>query len=79
MPNCRVATFTSNSAAETEAIAREIAAELRPGDIVALQGELGAGKTHFTKGLVSGLASPAVTIDRVHASFPKRTEQKFAC
>jgi tRNA threonylcarbamoyladenosine biosynthesis protein TsaE len=45
--------------AETEAIARKIAAELQPGDIVALQGELGAGKTHFTKGLVAGLASAA--------------------
>lgn len=54
-----MATFTSNSAAETETIARKIAAELRAGDIVALQGELGAGKTHFTKGLVAGLASPA--------------------
>jgi tRNA threonylcarbamoyladenosine biosynthesis protein TsaE len=53
-----VATFTSHSAAETEAIAREIAPELRVGDIVALQGELGAGKTHFTKGLVAGLAIP---------------------
>ena len=54
-----MATFTSNSAPETEAIARKMAAELQPGEIVALQGELGAGKTHFTKGLVAGLASPA--------------------
>jgi tRNA threonylcarbamoyladenosine biosynthesis protein TsaE len=54
-----VATFTSNSTAETEAIARKIASELRAGDIVALEGELGAGKTHFTKGLVAGLSSPA--------------------
>ena len=59
MPNCRVATFTSNSEAETEAIARRVALDLRAGDIVALQGELGAGKTHFTKGIVAGLASPA--------------------
>jgi tRNA threonylcarbamoyladenosine biosynthesis protein TsaE len=54
-----VATFTSNSADETEAVARQIASELQAGDIVALQGELGAGKTHFTKGLVAGMASPA--------------------
>ena len=59
MPNCRVATFTSNSEAETEAIARRVALDLRAGDIVALRGELGAGKTHFTKGIVAGLASPA--------------------
>lgn len=52
-------TFISNSPEETEAIARGIAPELRAGDIIALQGELGAGKTHFTKGLVAGLAGPA--------------------
>lgn len=54
-----MATFTSSSSAETEAVARQIALELQKGDIVALQGELGAGKTHFTKGLVAGLSSPA--------------------
>lgn len=54
-----MATFISNSAAETEAIARRIAPELQAGDIVALQGELGAGKTHFTKGIVAGMESAA--------------------
>ena len=54
-----MATFTSNNEAETEAIARRVASDLRAGDIVALQGELGAGKTHFTKGIAAGLASPA--------------------
>jgi tRNA threonylcarbamoyladenosine biosynthesis protein TsaE len=52
-----VATFTSNSAAETEAIGRQIALTLRAGDIVALQGELGAGKTNLVKGIVAGLGS----------------------
>jgi tRNA threonylcarbamoyladenosine biosynthesis protein TsaE len=54
-----VATFISNSAAETEAVGRRMASELRAGDVVALQGELGAGKTHFSKGVVSGLGSPS--------------------
>jgi len=54
-----VATFTSNSPAETEAIAREFAAGLASDDIVALSGELGAGKTCFTRGLVAGLGSSA--------------------
>jgi tRNA threonylcarbamoyladenosine biosynthesis protein TsaE len=31
--------------------------ELQPGDVVALTGDLGAGKTHFCKGVVSGLGS----------------------
>jgi tRNA threonylcarbamoyladenosine biosynthesis protein TsaE len=52
-----VATFTSNSAAETEAAGRNLANDLRAGDVVALQGELGAGKTHFSKGVVAGLGS----------------------
>jgi tRNA threonylcarbamoyladenosine biosynthesis protein TsaE len=57
-----VATFTSNSPEETEEIAREFAGRLTGGDIVTLEGDLGAGKTCFTRGLVKGLGSPtAVT------------------
>jgi tRNA threonylcarbamoyladenosine biosynthesis protein TsaE len=36
---------------------RELAASLKAGDVVALVGTLGAGKTHATKGLVAGLGS----------------------
>ena len=57
-----MATFISNSPAETEAAARKFAATLRAGEVVALEGDLGAGKTSFTKGIVAGLGSPlAVT------------------
>jgi tRNA threonylcarbamoyladenosine biosynthesis protein TsaE len=60
--SCAVATFISNSAAETEAIGRRFADELGPGAVVALQGDLGAGKTQFVKGVVAGLgARVAVT------------------
>ena len=55
-----MATFTSNSAAETEAIGLKMARELGPGSVLALRGELGAGKTAFTKGLVAGLGSKDV-------------------
>jgi tRNA threonylcarbamoyladenosine biosynthesis protein TsaE len=37
-----------------------MAATLGAGAVLALQGDLGAGKTHFTKGIVAGLASSAV-------------------
>ena len=54
-----MATFISNSPAETEAIARQIAENLVAGSILALRGELGSGKTLFTQGLVAGLESDA--------------------
>ena len=54
-----MATFISNSPAETEAIGLQFAKELNVGSILALEGELGSGKTQFTKGLVAGLESSA--------------------
>ena len=54
-----MATFISNSAAETEAIARRLAEDLVAGSVLALKGELGSGKTVFTQGLVAGLDSNA--------------------
>jgi tRNA threonylcarbamoyladenosine biosynthesis protein TsaE len=54
-----VATFISNSPAETEAIARQLAGDLVAGFVLALKGELGSGKTLFTQGIVAGLESNA--------------------
>ena len=42
-----------------EEMGRAAAAQVRPGDVIALIGGLGAGKTHWTKGLVAGLGSAA--------------------
>lgn len=61
-------TFISNSEAETLEIGRSLADKLRAGSVVALFGELGAGKTAFVRGLASGLGlksrvtSPTFTI-----------------
>jgi tRNA threonylcarbamoyladenosine biosynthesis protein TsaE len=54
-----VASIISHSPAETFAAGRAIAERLRRGDVLALCGDLGAGKTHFVKGLLAGLGGDA--------------------
>ena len=61
-------TFTTHSAAETEALGERLAARLTGGEVIAYTGDLGAGKTAFTRGLARGLGitdrvtSPTFTI-----------------
>jgi tRNA threonylcarbamoyladenosine biosynthesis protein TsaE len=52
--------FISASAAETEAAGARLAGTLQPGEVLALVGDLGAGKTQFVKGLAKGLGSKEV-------------------
>ena len=60
--------FTTNSPAETEAVGAALGAVLQPGTVLAYRGDLGAGKTAFTRGLAKGLGctdlvtSPTYTI-----------------
>ena len=54
-----MATFISNSPAETEAIGRQLAEEIGVGSVLAFKGDLGSGKTVFVKGLVAGMGSRA--------------------
>ena len=60
--------YRTESAAQTEALGRELGAKLRPGSVVAFRGGLGMGKTAFTRGLAQGLGctgrvtSPTFTI-----------------
>jgi tRNA threonylcarbamoyladenosine biosynthesis protein TsaE len=55
-------TLTTHSEDETAAAARRLAASLGPGDVVLLYGELGAGKTAFTRGLAEGLGAQGADV-----------------
>jgi len=60
--------YITNSPEETEALAFALARKLTAGSIIAYEGDLGAGKTAFTRGLARGLGirepvtSPTYTI-----------------
>ncbi len=60
--------FITNSERETEELGVRLAERLEPGNVVAFTGDLGAGKTAFTRGLARGLGitdrvtSPTFTI-----------------
>jgi tRNA threonylcarbamoyladenosine biosynthesis protein TsaE len=47
--------FESRGPSETKRLGQRLAALLRPGDVLLLQGELGAGKTCFSQGIGAGL------------------------
>ena len=61
-------TYTTHSPAETEALGAALGRVLSPGTVIAYRGDLGAGKTAFTRGLARGLGyadpvtSPTYTI-----------------
>ena len=63
-----MAVFHSKSEAETEAIGAEFARDLPGGTVVAMYGDLGAGKTAFVRGMARGMgldcrvSSPTFTI-----------------
>lgn len=76
-----MSTVISHSEAETKQIAKDFALNLHPGDIVTLTGELGAGKTAFTKGIAEALGiqkeivSPTFTILNVHDASGKNNQK----
>ena len=59
MPERVPLTVRTSSADETEACGRALGALLAGGDVIALSGDLGAGKTVMVRGIVAGTGSPA--------------------
>ncbi len=73
-------TRTLRSAAQTTALARRMAAGLRAGDVLLLEGPIGAGKTHFARALIQArladvdaledVPSPTYTLVQVYQAGP---------
>ena len=67
---------SSSSPDETEAAGARLAAELEPGDVVLVSGELGTGKTTFVRGacralgVTANVTSPTFTIGQLYAGSP---------
>ena len=66
--------FSSHGAADTEALGGRLASELSAGDVVLVEGELGAGKTTFVRGacrrlgVTAPVTSPTFTIGQRYAA-----------
>jgi tRNA threonylcarbamoyladenosine biosynthesis protein TsaE len=54
--------YNSNSHDETVALGRRIGGQLRGGEVIALIGPLGSGKTHLVKGIAAGLDAGAASV-----------------
>lgn len=61
-PSLPMLPATTTSEAETRALGERLAASLAPGAVVALHGDLGAGKTQLAKGVAAGLGVDPATV-----------------
>lgn len=71
--------ITTLSEIETRALGTQVAAQINPGDVIALYGELGTGKTVFVQGLLAGfgidqrVTSPTFVILKIYKTKQQQT------
>ncbi len=74
---------TTKSATETQALGHKLGRSLIGGEVIALQGNLGAGKTTFLKGLAKGLriktpiTSPTFVLMKIYPVLKHKTIKQF--
>ncbi|MBQ2597474.1 MAG: tRNA (adenosine(37)-N6)-threonylcarbamoyltransferase complex ATPase subunit type 1 TsaE [Oscillospiraceae bacterium] len=69
--------WITHAAAETEAIGEALAKKLAPGDVIAYRGDLGVGKTAFTRGLARGLGIPGPVTSPTYTIVNEYTEGRL--
>ncbi len=62
MAPASAALYRTTSASATKRLGSQLARWLQPGDVLALIGEMGAGKTHFVQGIAIGMKVPAGSV-----------------
>ena len=70
-------TFETHDESETWAVARQFAATLAPGDVVCLEGDLGAGKTTFTQGLCAALGAKRAVVSPTFCIVSEHPTDRF--
>ena len=71
--------WITKSEQETLAVGKSIAASLKPGDVLALNGDLGAGKTVFVRGIARGLGVEGIVNSPTYTICPAREQSMQLC
>ena len=70
-------TFETYDEIETWDVAKQFAATLNPGDVVCLEGDLGAGKTTFTQGVCAALGAKRAVTSPTYCIVSEHPAEKF--
>ncbi len=68
-----------NSPEEMRELGRAVSACIEPGDVIGLVGDLGAGKTHFTQGVLEGLGTKEPIVSPSFSLVHEYNDTKVSC